>query len=243
MSGPNGVWSDTAVYRPLLLQQTTTRGTHAWTTNFSYHTGLGTINDYGNAYLIEEVGESIYQWRKTTRTFQSGFTPYLLGVVASVTVEQNSAFGQHDGSTSSSSIYNLTTGFLESQTVRGMTTTFEPRTDGNVLAANAVFDDQPSRTVFTYDWGQVSSVQTPKVTTTSSSPGGLSPDAGGCDDHLTAMRLRDTPPRRARVHAGRSGSWLRINQDRRLAPGRRVRARVEPQVGVHVSRSATRAAG
>ena len=165
VSGPNGVWSDTAVYRPLLQQQTTTRGTHSWTTKFSYHTGHGTINDYGNAHQIEEVGETIYQWRSTTRTFQPGFTPYLLrrGRIRDRAAEQRvrPARRLH----SSSSIYDLATGFLDSQTVRGMTTTFEAVGRWQRQGGNAVVDGNPSRTFFTYDWGRVNSVQTPKVTT------------------------------------------------------------------------------
>src|SRR6266545_2684639 len=163
VSGPNGVWSDDAVYRPLLQQQTTVRGSHSWTTNFSYHTGQGTIDDYGSPYFIEEIGETIYQWRRTTRTFQYGFTPYLLGVIASESVQQTSAFGQGDGTTSSSWTYDLGSGFLTVQSIRGFTTTFEPRADGNL---NAVTDGRGSRTWFEYSWGQVSAVHTPKVLTT-----------------------------------------------------------------------------
>lgn len=163
VSGTGGVWTDTAVYKPLLQQQQTSRGSHTWTTTFSYHTGQGNINDYGSPYLIEEVGDSIYHWRKTTRVFQYGFTPYLLGMVASESVEQNSAYGQHDGTTSSSWTYNLSSGFLTGQTARNITTTFEPRADGNV---NAVIDGRGNRTAFQYSWGVVSAVDTPKVDAT-----------------------------------------------------------------------------
>jgi len=47
VSGPNGIWSDSAVYRPLLAQQVTTRGSHTWTTNSSYHTGQATSTTTG----------------------------------------------------------------------------------------------------------------------------------------------------------------------------------------------------
>jgi YD repeat-containing protein len=197
VSGPNGVWSDTAVYRPLLAQQTTTRGSYSWTTTLSYHTGQGTINDYGHPYFVEEMGGTIYQWRRTTRTFQSGFTPYLLGVVASETLQQNSAFGQSDGTTTSSWTYDLATGFLTSQSVRGFTTTFEPRADGNV---NAVVDGRGNRSTFAYDRGRVSASDTPQLDTTSViSPEGLvtSTTTGGLTttyDYDVAMRLSTVHP-------------------------------------------------
>jgi hypothetical protein len=197
ISGPSGVWSDDAVYHPLLQQQTITRGSHSWTTNFTYHVGQGNINDYGRPYLIEEMGETIYQWRRTTRTFQSGFTPYLLGVVASQSVEQNSAYAQNDGTASSSSTYDLATGFVTSQTSRGVTTTFEPRADGTV---NAVVDARGNRTTFTYNWARVASVHTPNVDSafvvspeglvTSATEGGLTTTY----DYDVAMRLSMVHP-------------------------------------------------
>jgi len=163
VAGEGGVWNDTAVYRPLLASQTTTQGSRSWTTNLAYHTGQGSINDYGNAYSIEELGETIYQWRQTTRTFQYGFTPYILGRVASETTTQNSAYQQNDGTTSSSWTYNLTTGALASQNIRGLTTAFESHADGNVAA---VIDGRGNRTAFSYSWGQVVSVDSPELDTT-----------------------------------------------------------------------------
>src|SRR5262249_45245173 len=149
---------------PRLELQAMTAGSETHPTTHTFHTGLGTMNDYGQPYYTEDVGGNIYVWRHTTRTFQGGFTPYIVGRLASVTVQENSAYNQPDGSTSSSWTYNLTTGFLTSQTVRGITTSFEPRPDGSVAA---VVDARGNRTTFGYDWGVVNDVHTANTHTTS----------------------------------------------------------------------------
>lgn len=161
VTGPNGIWSDSAVYRPLLAQQQMTRDGQTFTTTHTYHTGLGTMNDYGQPYDSEETnGASIYQWRHTTRTFQAGFTPYIVGRLASVSVQENSAYNQSDGTTSSSWNCDLATGFLTSQTTKGFTTTFQERADGNV---GGVVDGVGHTTTFAYDWGRVSDIHTPNT--------------------------------------------------------------------------------
>lgn len=163
VSGPSGIWSDSAVYRPLLQTISTTRNGHTWSTTYQYHQGDGSLNDFGQPYQIQQEGETIYQMRTTTRTFQTGFTPYMAEKISSETVAEQSSSSTSDGSISSSFSYDPATGFLTAQMIRGIQTTFEERTDGNV---NAAIDGDNNRTVFGYDWGLVSSIQTPNSLTT-----------------------------------------------------------------------------
>ena len=78
-------------------------------------------------------------------------------------MQENIAYGLSGGTTNSSWTYNLSTGFLTSQTVLGFTTTFDARADGNV---DGVWDPLGHHTTFTYDWGRVSSIHTPNLVTT-----------------------------------------------------------------------------
>jgi hypothetical protein len=77
--GQGGLWTDPAVYAPLLSSHAVTWGSYSvGTTNFAYHTGLNNFNDFGQAYQISETGRP----RTTTLTFTTGFTPHILGRVA-----------------------------------------------------------------------------------------------------------------------------------------------------------------
>jgi YD repeat-containing protein len=160
ITGPNGVWNDDAVYRPLLSQLVITRGPQSWTTTNTYHTGLGNFNDYGQPYSIDER-ESIYRGRTTTLNFQTGFTPYILGRVHDQTITEQIAFGVSNGTTTGTFGYDLATGFLMNQTVRGTWTAFDPRPDGNVGVVWDVLGHQTA--TFGYDWGRVSSIHTPHL--------------------------------------------------------------------------------
>jgi YD repeat-containing protein len=227
VSGPNGIWSDPQVYRPLLQQQQITRDGQTFTTTHTYHTGAGgNFNDYGQPYDTEETnGASPYQARHTTRTFQYGFTPYIVGRLASVSVTETVAYGQSDGTTSSSWTYDLATGFLTSQTIRGFITTFQERADGNVGAA---VDGLGNTTTFGYDWGHVNDVRTPNLHTTytivpeglvtAETHVGTSPDVSFTTGYVydAALRLHETDPPGANpitytpddVH----GSYVRVAQ-------------------------------
>ncbi|MEO7272685.1 MAG: Calx-beta domain-containing protein [Vicinamibacterales bacterium] len=158
--GTGGVWADDAVYRPLLNQHVVTRGTHTWTTNNSYHTNLGNVNDYARPYQVQALGESAYQSRLTTRTFQYGFTPYILDRTASESVQVQTAYGQTTPTESSSWTYDSTTGFLTAQTIFGFTTGFEASLQGNVAAST---DGRGNRTTYAYTWGTLQEVHSPNT--------------------------------------------------------------------------------
>ncbi len=154
--GTGGIWTDPGVFKALLKVRSVTRGTQSWTTTLDYHSALGNFNDYGRPWRISEDGEL---HRVITRTFQYGFTPYLVDRLASEQVQQGAEI------VASSWTYNLATGFLDSQTLTGFTTTFTPTTAGTGQMWKAK-DGNNHETLFTYTWGRVAQVQTPHVTTT-----------------------------------------------------------------------------
>jgi YD repeat-containing protein len=160
--GVGGVWADDAVYRPLLNQQVITRGTHSWTITNAYNTGLGNYNDYARPSSTKEE-ESVYRWRLTTRTFQYGFTPYIVKRTASESVSIKTAFDQGAGPQSRSWAYNTATGFLTAQTLFGFSTTFEASAQGNVAAST---DGRSNRTTYAYAWGALQDVRTPRTQVT-----------------------------------------------------------------------------
>jgi YD repeat-containing protein len=160
LPGHEGLVSSSGVYNALLAQRVTTRGTSSWTTTLHYPSGLGTFNDYGQPWKIEEHGGA-YQVRTTTRTFQAGFAPYIGPRVASASVTERTAFDQFAGPIDSTWTYASSTGFLLSRTIAGVSHTFQARPDGNV---HGVTDALGHQTVLDYAWGQVSSLSTPHDT-------------------------------------------------------------------------------
>ena len=148
-AGTGGIWGDAATYTPLLQQHTTTRGSQTWSTLYEYSSG--SFNNYGRAFRITESGDFT---RVTTRTFQGGFTPYILPQVASetVTVGAQSIVNQVS--------YDLSTGFVTGRSGVGAPLVFEPTPQGNIGAS---VDGRGHRTVYGYSWGVPSSVTTPTV--------------------------------------------------------------------------------
>lgn len=161
--GTSGVWADSVVRKALLTQTIVTRGTQSWTTTHAFHSGLGNYNDYGRPYQTTEQ-ESAYVYRTTTRTFQYGFTPYIVDRVASEAIQVRTSYSQTTPTESSSWTYSLASGFLTAQNLFGTSTTFEPATDGNVAA---VTDGRGNRTTYAYSWGVLQDVHTPGTQTTS----------------------------------------------------------------------------
>lgn len=157
-----GVWGDTTVRKALLTQVAVTRGPQTWTTTLSYRSGLGNYNDYGRPYQTQEV-EAVYRWRTTTRTFQYGFTPYIMDRVGTESIQIMTAYGQTVGPANSNWTYNPADGFLTGQALAGATTTFEPSAEGNIAAST---DGRGNRTTYAYTWGAVQDVHTPSTQTT-----------------------------------------------------------------------------
>src|SRR5262249_3541596 len=95
--------------------------------------------------------------RTTNRTFDYGFTGYILGKPASETLTVNGE------SFTKNWTYNHDTGFMTSERVYGILTTFAPDAFGNVAS---VTKGNGKTTTLTYSWGLVSAIQTPEYVTT-----------------------------------------------------------------------------
>ncbi len=154
--GSGGTWSDTAVFTPLLSTRTITRGTESWVTTHEYRAGLGNYNDYGRPWRTSEDGELD---RTTTRTFQGGFTPYIVPQVVSEVVGPAGFERKYE--------FDLATGFLRRTTLHSFASTspvytYEIWPDGNIKAS---IDPIGNRTEFLYSWGRVRRVTTPHVIT------------------------------------------------------------------------------
>ncbi|MGE3841137.1 MAG: Calx-beta domain-containing protein [Vicinamibacterales bacterium] len=113
-------------------------------------------NDYGSPWEVRAYDEGNTTYRLTSTTYQYGFTPWIVGRVASATYQHHNTADQ--GTTTYS--YNLTTGFLTSATVLGVTTTFAPTAQGNVAS---VTDALSHQTTFEYSWGVVNVITPPTV--------------------------------------------------------------------------------
>jgi YD repeat-containing protein len=166
--GVGGVWVDSAVYKPLLVDTVITRGSQTWTLSNDYATG--TYNDFGQPWRIREVGETPYQTRTTTRSFRYGFGPYLAPQVSLETTVVRTGYSEFADPIERSWTHDLATGFITSQRIFGLVTTFEPTAQGNVAA---IIDARGNRTTLSYSWGVVSDTQTPntRVTATITSDG------------------------------------------------------------------------
>jgi YD repeat-containing protein len=150
--GDSGVWTDPDVYNALVTQRQLTRGSQTWTTTLHYNAAH--YNDYGQAWQTVETGDA--GTRISTKTFQYGFTPWIANRVASASVQVGSE------GTSSSSTYNLATGFVTASQQGGVTTTFAPTAQGNV---GSTTDAHGHTTSLTYSWGVVATTTTPLLST------------------------------------------------------------------------------
>ena len=149
-----GLNADAGVVVPLLASRAVTRGSTTFTTTNSY--GTSNFNDYGRPYQISENGPLS---RSTTRSFQYGFAPYIVDKVASETVTVGGE------SFTKSYAYLSSNGFLSSQSIYGVGTSFSQDGRGNVAS---VTDANSHTTSFSYQWGRVSSTQTPAYSITRS---------------------------------------------------------------------------
>jgi YD repeat-containing protein len=148
-----GTGSDYSVAVPQL--RTITRNGQTWTTE--HHYAATHYGDYGQPWKTDETGTA--GTRTTTREFTHDFTPYIRGSVTKGTV---TADGQSFETRAS---FTTATGFRESQTVYGVTTTFTPDR-GNVASAAHSHGATVHTTSFGYAWGAVSSITTPEYAIT-----------------------------------------------------------------------------
>jgi YD repeat-containing protein len=140
--------TDSATYVALLSSRAVWRGLTYWTT---YAYSYSNFNDYGRPQAISESGPA--GTRNTTRTFQYGFSGYVIDKIAGETVTvANESFTK-------SYSFNTSNGFLMSQSVYSVTTTFTPDSRGNVSTST---DARGKQTTFTYQWGEVKDTQTPE---------------------------------------------------------------------------------
>jgi YD repeat-containing protein len=135
---------------PELTTRTITRNGRTYTTTYAFG-----ASDWGNYHRPSEIVETsdFPSSRTTTRTYQHHDAPpnYRLGLPTAETVTVGS------DSFTSSWTYESTTGFMQSQTVNGLTTTFGPAAFGNVAT---ITRPNGKTTSFEYSWGQVSRIQT-----------------------------------------------------------------------------------
>jgi YD repeat-containing protein len=146
---------------PQLQSRTLTRAGRTYTTTLTYD--AANYGDYHQPKTITEVGE---RTRTTTRTFVHSenhphFAPYIVGLLASETVEEPAAIGNQ--TMTSSWTYDAANGFRTSETRAGITTTFTKDGYGNIATITKA---NGKATSYAYNWGQVSDITTPEHTTT-----------------------------------------------------------------------------
>src|SRR5207244_3673652 len=111
---------------PELISRTIHRDGQNYKMQFDY--GDATyFGDYHHPYKITEHGQLD---RTTMRTFQYGFTPYVVGKVSRETVTVGGE------SFAKCWTYDLTTGFTQLETIYGITTSFTKDGSGNVASAS-----------------------------------------------------------------------------------------------------------
>ena len=134
-----------------LAQQTITQDGVSYTTSYTY--GSSNFGDYLQPTTITESASDHSTSRVITRTFDSGFTAYILPTVASTTV---TIAGE---SVSASTQCDHGTGFVTAATSGGMTTHFTADNVGNVATVTSPHAHQ---TTMTYQWVAAKTVTTPQ---------------------------------------------------------------------------------
>ncbi len=162
VSGEGGQWGDPAVYNTLTVQRVLTRSTGGtWTTTFEYNPS--NYNDFGRPFRTTEQGALT---RISAVTFQYGFTPWIIGRVSSTSLRVLPAAGSEQ---TSSTTYNLATGFVTSSTTMGVTTTFTANPNGTVASAT---NANNHTTHYLYNWGVLAETRNPILWTAR----GINPD-------------------------------------------------------------------
>ena len=147
-----GYQQTVGIYLRLPKSRTVTRQGHAYSTTYTYRPDH--FNDFGNPESVVESGDG--GGRTTTFAYDYNFTPYLGGRVSSESV---TVAGPNGGTFTKSYDYDDATGFMTSQNVFGVATTFGKDAHGNVAT---VTDANSHTTTMTYDWGVVDSVRRPE---------------------------------------------------------------------------------
>ena len=152
-----GFLQDTEISVPLVESRTVNRAGANYVTTNTY--GTADFNDYGRPNLVTETGQLT---RTTQRAFTYTFTPYIRDRVLSETVTVSGE------SFTKSYTYQASTGFMTSQTIHGITTTYTPHTSGNAVGnVHAETNARNFRTTYsTYSWGVPATIQTPEYTIT-----------------------------------------------------------------------------
>jgi YD repeat-containing protein len=153
---------DRVWYVPEVRFRTITRAGRQYTTEYMYNTA-DNVNfaDFHRPQQIVETGAM----GELSRTTALGYR-HLTGQLASAYVVglNASEVTNVGGQTASRSwTYNDLTGFRETETVAGITTTFAPDARGNVATVTKA---NGKNTSFAYSYGQVSQTTTPGVVTT-----------------------------------------------------------------------------
>jgi YD repeat-containing protein len=137
---------------PLVNVQTRTRNSQSFSIDHSYNSS--NFNDYGRPHQTVESGSLS---RTINRTFDYNFTDYIVDKIASETVS-----GGGDTFTKSYS-YNNANGFLTSQSIYGVTTSYNQTSGGNVSSET---NARGFTTSYQYDWGIANSINTPQYSLT-----------------------------------------------------------------------------
>ena len=148
-----GLRVDADTWVALLEERIVTREGQTFRTENFY--GTGNLNDFGRPNRVVETGD---RSRTTDYTFDYNFSSslYLKDRIASETISGGGTFQKSFG-------YNNTTGFKESESIYGVTTTFSSDAFGNV---DLITDATGRSTSFTYDWGVLKNTITPAYTIT-----------------------------------------------------------------------------
>ena len=156
--GEGGQWSDAAVYNVLTTHRSLARGANTWTTTYAYHSGLGNYNDFGRAHQVTSSGELT---RTNTVTFEGNISSPSLWVIGGVKTTSLTMGGTtiQTGSTT----YDPSTGLVTATISMGVPTTFAYNPNGTISSST---NANSHTTQLFYDWGVVSEVRTPLLTTT-----------------------------------------------------------------------------
>jgi YD repeat-containing protein len=134
---------------PVVKSRNIVRNGRTYSTTYDYHDELW--GDYAHPWKVTEIGE---QSRTTTIEYKHGTQTYRPALIDTLRTSVNGGpefVRSYD--------YDDVTGFKESEIIYGISTTFEPDTRGNV---KKVIDGSQRWTEYTYQWGAVKTIKTPK---------------------------------------------------------------------------------
>ena len=191
---------------PRLARRLVTRGGRTYTTDYGYSTStLPYFHEFHKPVTITERGPAGGVERTTRWTYRHLLDEaYVLGLPASESVTVG-------GMTVARSWgYNSTTGFRQSETVQGITTTFGADDFGNVVS---LVKANGKTTSFTYSWGVLEDTTTPGVVVDRT----INPDGTVASEAIagrtTIYEYADPLGRRTRVQPPGSSNATTITYD------------------------------